>query len=116
MYQAAAIVVLALHLAFILWVIFGTLLTRRRPVLAWFHLASLVWALLVEVLPWTCPLTLGENWLEGCAGVVPYTGEFVLHYLNVLVYPNIPPLLLTVAAVMVIAVNVVIYCRRWLRR
>ncbi len=116
MYQAAAIAVLILHVAFILWVIFGALLTRGRRLLAGLHLASLLWSLLVQTLPWTCPLTLVENWLEARAGAMPYADGFLLHYLDALVYPNLPPLLLTVAAAIVVSVNVAIYGRRWLRR
>src|SRR5438128_8169757 len=46
---------------------------------------------LVEILPWTCPLTWAENFLETRAGIAPYQGGFLLHYLDALVYPNIPP-------------------------
>ncbi len=42
--------------------------------------ASLVWGILTELLPWPCPLTLLENWLEARAGVEPYEGGFLLHY------------------------------------
>jgi hypothetical protein len=112
MYLAATILVLALHLAFILWVIFGALFTRRRPVLRRIHIASMVWGLLIEIFPWTCPLTYAENWLELHAGLAPYQGGFLLHYLDALVYPDVPPLLLTVAAVVVAAVNAAIYWRR----
>lgn len=114
MYHAAAIIVLGIHLAFILWVIFGALFTRRRPVLRWLHIAALGWGLLIEIAGWTCPLTFAENWLELRAGKTPYTGGFMLHYLDALVYPNVPPWLLTAAAVVVIAANVAVYWRRWI--
>jgi len=63
----------------------------------------------VEVLPWPCPLTVLENWLETQAGVQPYTGGFLLHYLDALVYPNISSTLLTVAGVVVCALNLAFY-------
>jgi uncharacterized protein DUF2784 len=113
MYHAAAILVLALHLSFILWVVFGALFTRGRPMLQRIHITSLVWGLVIEIFPWTCPLTYAENWLEKRAGIAPYPGGFLLHYLDALVYPNVPPLLLTVAAVAVVAVNIATYWRRW---
>jgi len=50
-YILLAALVLALHLLFIAWVVFGALLTRRRPLLRWLHLGSLVWGVLVEILP-----------------------------------------------------------------
>ena len=112
MVHAAAILVLAAHLAFILWVIFGALFTRGRPLLRRIHIASMVWGLLIEIFPWTCPLTFAENWLEQRAGIAPYQGGFLLHYLDSLVYPDVPPVLLTLAAVAVVAANIAIYRKR----
>ena len=79
-YSALAIFVLLLHALYIVWVVFGALLTRSRPILRWLHVASLVWGILTELLPWPCPLTVLENWLEGNAGVEPEKGGFLLHY------------------------------------
>jgi Protein of Unknown function (DUF2784) len=111
--RALADATLAFHLVWILWVIFGAFWTRHRPLLAGLHIASLVWGVLVELTPWPCPLTLAENYLESRAGVTPYTGGFLLHYLDRLVYPNISGVVLTVAGVAVCAVNLGIYVRRW---
>ena|SRR5438477_13022092 len=80
------------------------------------HLGSLVWGILIEILPWTCPLTWAENWLETRAGIAPYQGGFMLHYLDALIYPNIPPGLLTGFGVAVCIVNLGIYARRFQRR
>lgn len=113
MYFPCAIAILVLHLSFIAWVIFGAVVTRGRPILAGLHILSFIWAVLVEIFPWSCPLTLAENWLELHAGTAPYHGGFLLHYLDLLVYPNVPPILLTVAAVLVVAANIFIYGRRW---
>jgi hypothetical protein len=115
-YSALAAVILALHLLFILWVVFGVAVTRRRPLLRWLHLGCLVWGLLIEILPWTCPLTWAENWLETQAGIAPYHGGFLLHYLDALVYPNIPPDLLTGLGVAVCVFNLGIYALRFHRR
>jgi len=116
-YSALAVFVLFLHALFILWVVFGALLTRSRPVLRWLHIASLVWGILTELLPWPCPLTLLENWLEGKAGVEPYQGGFLLHYLDKLVYPDISATVLTVAGVVVCVLNLLLYARQlWIAR
>jgi hypothetical protein len=56
-----------------------------------------------------------EQWLEIRAGVTAYQDGFLLHYLDKLVYPDIPPALLTYAAVAVVIVNVVIYGLRFRR-
>lgn len=111
-YSALAVFVLALHALFILWVVFGALLTRSRPILRWLHIGSLVWGILTELLPWPCPLTLLENWLEGKSGVEPYQGGFLLHYLDKLVYPDISSTLLTIAGLTICVLNLAFYGRQ----
>ena len=117
LYSTLATAVLFLHALFILWVVFGALLTRSRPILRWLHIASLLWGILTEVLPWPCPLTLLENWLEGRGGVEPYQGGFLLHYLDKLVYPNISVNVLTTMAVIVCLSNLAFYGgQMWISR
>ena len=108
-YSSLAIFVLFLHALFILWIVFGALLTRSRRILRWLHVASLIWGILTELLPWPCPLTLLENWLEAKAGIEPYQSGFLLHYLDKLVYPDISATLLTVAGVVICALNLALY-------
>ena len=111
-YSTLATSVLFVHALFIVWVVFGALFTRSRPILRWLHIASLIWGLLTELLPWSCPLMLLENWLEQRAGVAPYQGGFLLHYIDKLVYPDISVTTLTVAGVIVCAFNLALYGRQ----
>jgi hypothetical protein len=116
-YSGLAVCVLFLHMLFILWVVLGALLTLSRPILRWLHIISLVWGILTELLPWPCPLTVLENWLEAKAGVQPYQGGFLLHYLDKVVYPDISASALTVAGVLVCVLNFAVYGRRmWIGR
>jgi hypothetical protein len=62
LYQGLAGLALVLHLLWILWVILGCLLTLNRPLLRWFHILSLIYGILIETLPWPCPLTIAEQW------------------------------------------------------
>jgi hypothetical protein len=112
-YSRIAIFVLLAHVLFILWVIFGAFLTRTRPVLQWLHIGSLVWGMLTGVFCYVCPLTLLENWLEQRAGIEPYQGGFVLHYLDKLVYPDLPNWALTSAAAVVCTLNFTYYARQF---
>jgi uncharacterized protein DUF2784 len=117
LYSSLAIFVLLLHALFILWVVLGALLAGSRPVLRWLHIASLVWGILTELLLWPCPLTDLENWFEYRAGVQPYQGGFLLHYLDKLVYPDISATVLTVAGVFVCLLNLAFYGRQmWIAR
>jgi len=112
LYSALATAVLFVHALFIVWVIFGAAVTRSHPILRWLHIGSLIWGILTELLPWPCPLTLLENWLEQKAGVEPYQGGFLLHYMDKLVYPDISATVLTMSGVLVCAFNLAIYSRR----
>lgn len=114
-YSALAVCVLVLHALFILWVVFGALVTRSRPVLRWLHIASLVWGILTELTPWPCPLTELENWFEAKAGVRPYQGGFLLHYMDKIVYPDMSATILTVVGIIVCVLNLMVYGRRVLR-
>jgi hypothetical protein len=112
LYRAMAAGVLSVHVAYIAWVIFGAFLTRRRPRLAALHVATLVYGIVMEIFDLWCPLTALENWLEARGGVAPYRGGFLLHYLDALVYPDVPANLLVAGAVIVCAFNLFIYLRR----
>jgi hypothetical protein len=112
LYSALTTAVLFLHALFIVCVVFGAVFTRSRPILRGLHIVSLIWGILMELAPWPCPLTLLENWLEQKAGVEPYQGGFLLHYMDKLVYPDISAAALTAAGVLVCAFNLAIYGRR----
>jgi len=57
--------VLLVHLLWCAWVMLGWTVTRGRSVLRMLHIASLIYAIVIESVPWPpCPLTLAENWLE----------------------------------------------------
>ncbi len=107
--QAATAFILVVHLAWILWVIFGALWTRGHPFLTGFHLASLVWGVVVELSPLDCPLTIAEQFFEAEAGAHPYSGGFLIHWLERIVYPDIPESLLVYIGVAVCGVNLAIY-------
>jgi len=114
-YRILAEVVLVVHLAWIVWVIAGAYFTRNRPFLAGFHIASLMWGLLVELGPWPCPLTLAEEFLERKVGIDPYRGGFLVHYLDSIVYPKVPESVLIAAGVAVCIFNLLVYIQRFRR-
>jgi hypothetical protein len=68
LYYLLAVAVLIVHLGWIVWVIFGWVVTWNRPVLRRLHILSLIYSILIEDLPWPCPLTVAETRLEQLAG------------------------------------------------
>lgn len=109
-YSVAAAAVLLLHLAFVLFVVFGALLVARRPRLAWLHLPAAAWGFYIEASGRGCPLTALENLLRMRAGLAGYGESFVEHYLLPLIYPGSLTRELQLAlAAGVVAVNLALY-------
>jgi len=86
--RIAADAVLVLHFAFVVFVVLGGALVLRWPKLAWIHLPAVVWAALVEVNGWICPLTPLEVSFRKASGEAGYAGDFLEHYLVALLYPE----------------------------
>jgi len=80
--------VLAVHLAFVVFVVAGGLLVLRRPAVAWVHVPCAAWAVFVEFAGIVCPLTPLENALRRAGGGSGYAGDFVGHYITAVLYPN----------------------------
>src|SRR5208282_1885805 len=92
-------------------------MTRGRRVLRTLHIASLLYAIVIELVPWPpCPLTVLEEWLEARAGVEPAHGPFLMRILDAIVYPDLPERFVIGGAVAVCVAILLIYVRRYLRR
>jgi Protein of Unknown function (DUF2784) len=106
--------VLILHLLWCAWVLLGWTLTRCRRLLRTLHIASLIYASLIELIPWPpCPLTVAETWLEARAGIEPAHGPFLVHVLEAIVFPDLPEWLVVGCAVVVCVAVLLVYLRRY---
>jgi Protein of Unknown function (DUF2784) len=109
--------VLFLHLLWCVWVLLGWTLTRCRRLLRTLHIATLVYAIVIQLVPWLpCPLTMAETLLEARAGIEPARGPFLVRILDAIVYPNLPGWLVIGCAVFVCATILCVYLRRYLNR
>lgn len=86
-YRLLADVVVGVHFAFVLFIIFGGLLAVRWRRWIWIHLPCVVWGALNEFFGWVCPLTPLENWLRQAGGKAGYQPPFVEHYILPILYP-----------------------------
>ncbi len=114
-YLLLAFLVLGLHLLFNVWVVFGAAVTRKDPWWGRVHIASIIYGAVIETAPWPCPLTLAEQWSLAHAGLTPYKGPFLVHYIQLLVYPEFSTRLLSWGAIGVCLANLAIYVRRYRR-
>ena len=108
--RLAADAVVALHLAFVVFVVLGGMLAWRNPMLAWLHLPAALWGAYAELTATVCPLTPLENALRASAGAAGYSGSFVEHYVMPLLYPvGLTPGDQRWLGALVIGINVVVY-------
>jgi hypothetical protein len=106
--------VLFLHLLWCGWVLLGWTVTRHSRFLRTLHIASLIYAIVIELVPWPpCPLTVAETWLEGRAGIEPAHGPFLVRVLDAAVYPDLPEWLVVGCAVLVCVAILSVYLRRY---
>lgn len=102
--------VVVVHLAFILFVLFGGLLVLWRPRVAWLHLPALAWGIYAEATSTICPLTPLENALRRAAGEAGYAGGFVEEYVIRVIYPpGLTPAIQVAIAVGLVVLNVAVY-------
>jgi len=114
--RLAADTLVALHLAFIAFVIAGGLLTFKHRAWAIVHLPALAWAAWTEFTATVCPLTPWENAFRTEAGDAGYTETFVEHYIVPLIYPHgLTPQAQVGLGIGIVALNAVIYALAWQR-
>ena len=113
-YRLLADATVALHFAFILFVVLGGILVLRKPLVAWLHVPAVVWVAWLELTGSICPLTPLENALRARAGEAGYPGGFIDHYLIPVIYPaGLTPQIQWGLAIAVLAVNAIVYMRAW---
>jgi Protein of Unknown function (DUF2784) len=103
-YQLLAKLIIGLHFAWLLYIVFGGFLSWRWPRLIWPHLAAAAWGAGIALGWFECPLTDAENWARSQAGgEVPAAG-FIDRFVEGVIYPSqYTGLLQALAAVIVAA-------------
>ena len=87
-YGLGANLTLAVHFAFIVFVIFGALLLFTSKKIAFIHIPSVIYGAYIELSHSICPLTYLENWFLRKASMKNYSNSFIEQYLIPIVYPN----------------------------
>ena len=106
-----------LHAAFVVFVVLGGFLVLRWPRVAWLHVPSAIWGVLIEYAGWICPLTPIENAFRERAGQAGYSGGFVEHYVLRALYPaGLTRQVQFVIGGLVLIINLLVYGAFWMRR
>lgn len=117
LFRFGADAVLVIHLAFVLFVIFGGVLALRWRRLAWVHVPVAVYGATIEFVGFVCPLTPLENSLRHAGGEAGYAGGFIDHYITATLYPSgLTRAIQLSLGVTVLLLNAVVYTLRFRRR
>lgn len=120
MYKILADIVVLLHLCWIIFMLWGFFRTvwawilvgagRKDRAAAFFdrwifrsmHTAGIAFVALLPILNKYCPVTLLENMLRrGHEPQAGYSGSFIMHYVERIVYPDVEPYMIVVPTVII---------------
>jgi hypothetical protein len=118
LYRLLTDLIVAVHFAFLIFVVAGGFLARRHRWLVVPHLLAAAWGVYVEAMPGLiCPLTPLENAFALRAGEAGYRGGFIEHYLVPIIYPEgLTPMAQWGLAGFVVVINGAAYTWPWRRR
>jgi len=106
-------IVVFIHLLWIVFLIIGAVPGVRYPAVKIIHITGLAFSVLIQVVGWYCPLTHLEVWLRMRHDpTVSYTGSFIIHYIEELVYLEVSRRTLFVITILLVIFNLYIYGRR----
>lgn len=99
-YLVAADAILVVHVAFVAFVVFGLVLILigrlrgwewiRNPWFRWAHVLCIGFVVIQSWLGAICPLTIWEMALREKAGDAVYSGSFIAHWLESILYYRAP--------------------------
>ena len=105
--------VVLVHLAWIVFLFIGAWWGRKHLAAGIVHVGGLLFALLIQITGWYCPLTTLEYALREKAGpqAGAYAGSFIAHYAGELVYLDVGRGFVFAATLLLIGVNAWLYFR-----
>ena len=118
-YRILADAIMVIHLAWIIFMIWGFVLTIRgffRPkfferwLFRTIHLSGILFVTTLELLGKYCPLTLWENALRSHYNPeTDYPGSFIIKHIEQMIYPDVSPLLGISPTIRIAAVTLAVF-------
>ena len=112
-YKILADIVVLIHLIWILFLFLGAFWGVNNRTIKIFHISGLLFAFLMQIFDWICPLTHLEVWLRlQHHPNLTYAGSFIIHYIEKLVYIELSRSLILIFTIFLCGFNVGFYLKR----
>jgi len=113
LFRILADIVVLIHFVWILFLFLGGFWGVKNKIAKIFHISGLLFAFLIQIFDWYCPLTHLEVWLRSKHNpAVTYTGSFIIHYVEKIVYIEISRSLLIIFTILLCGINAWLYLRK----
>ncbi len=87
MYEIVVALTVAVHFAFVGYLVVGGFLALRWRRTIWLHVPVVIWGIVTVIEHLDCPLTWLERWARAKAGMPPLPQGFIAHYVTGVIYP-----------------------------
>lgn len=115
-YSVLVALTVAIHFAFIAYLLLGGFIACRWPRTIALHVATVLWGLGSVALDLPCPLTAAERWARARAGMPPLpSAGFIAHYVTGVLYPASWALAVQAAVFAVVLASWALVLIRWRR-
>jgi hypothetical protein len=112
MYAIVVALTVAVHFAFLGYLVVGGFLALRWRRTIWLHVPTVIWGIVTTTEHLDCPLTWLERWARARAGMPPLPQGFIAHYITGVIYPASWAGAVQVVAFAMVAVSWTLYLRR----
>jgi len=113
LYKILADIVVSIHFLWIIFLFLGAYWGRKNKTIKIFHLLGLVFAFIIQIFDWYCPLTYLEIWLRSKHDpLLTYAGSFIIHYVEKVVYIELSRSLILIFTLFLCGLNIWFYLKR----
>lgn len=105
--------VVLVHFLWIVFLFVGVFWGVRNRTVKIFHVSGLVFALMIQIFDWYCPLTHLEIWLRAKSDPsVMYRGSFIIHYIERIIYLELSRSAIFLFTIILCGITAWAYCRK----
>ena len=109
-YKILADLVTLLHFCWILFILLGIFFALKSWKIAILHIAGLIFAFILNIKGWYCPLTYLENFLRSLhAPETSYAGAFIVRQVDRFIYPDLPEKVIRIGGIALVCLYVLGY-------